>query len=445
MRLGREGDAESVPALVAALATESDDGVRASLVLALGAIGGETASEFLDSLSPEGARETEALSAARVRLSSPSVKVEWLPRVALPNVVFEVPEDLENSAVRMFAKAGVATIEPLQPGLLRSTVAVQASAIMPLPRWTYRIRLLLGEAEGALDDEIALHKLIAQAAIERPWLNWLSAPTETALPYRFSIEGRNPTKETFKGLLSDVRSAFEPAGLIDRPSAYCIEFVLSVVGDRTRLYLKPSFMPDHRFDYRIRDVGASINPVVAATLVRLIPMRTRGAIIDPTCGSGTLLIERGMIDDDCQLVGIDVSPTACAAARENTNAANLSDRASIVCGDALDPANWRSCGLVLANLPFGNRVAQGATQLRELYVGIINRAAEHLSADGRVLLYSANRGILEQSIASSNAFRTLARYRVQSGGLHVHIAVLGRASDTMRPVKPSHSPKRRRR
>lgn len=206
-----------------------------------------------------------------------------------------------------------------------------------------------------------------------------------------------------------------------------------------RLDLRPSFVADNRFDYRLKDVSAGINPVVAAAVARLVPMLTKGVVLDPTCGSATLLIERGLIDRQSHLVGIDISSEACEAANANTQAAGLSHRVQILNGSAVDPANWRVCGLVLANLPFGNRLGRNSTELRILYNGIVDRAGEHLSQDGRLLLYTGNHGLLENAINRQGPFATLSRQRVQSGGLYVHIAILGRGT---RRKKSSHKHRR---
>jgi precorrin-6B methylase 2 len=430
IRLGRTQDAAAIPALTAALESELDGDVRTSLVLALGAIKGEGTEALLRSIQPKGAREAEALSVAIDRVAAPLVKVEWAPHLTLPNMMFEVPENLENPIKRMFLKDGWPAVETERDGLMRCLSPIALDGLSPLPRWVYRMRLLMAEAGRSDSVEASLNELLAQVVAERRWRNWLVVPQGDAIPYRFSVEGRNVSKESLKSALQKIRVSLAPLGLVDRPTGYSVELVLSFLDSGARLYLIPNFTSDNRFRYRLKDVGASINPVVAAALVRLIPMRTIGTIIDPTCGSGTLLVERGFVDDDCHLVGIDVSSTACKAARENIDAARLSHRTTILCGDALDSKNWRPCGLVLANLPFGNRIRHDVVQLRELYRGILERSAEHLSAEGRVLFYTANRGLLEQSIAAAATFRTLARYRVQSGGLHVHIAVLGRSSAT---------------
>lgn len=434
IRLGRTQDRAATPALTAALESERDDDVRASLVLALGAIRGGGTEVLLRSIQPKGAREAEALSVAIDRVTTPLVKVEWAPHLTLPNLMMEVPEKLENPIKRIFLKDGWPAFETERDGLMRCPSPIALDALSPLPRWVYRMRLLMAETGMSDNVDASLNQLLAQVVAECRWRSWLVAPQGVAIPYRFSVEGRNVSKESLKSALQKLRESLEPLGLVDRPTGYSIELVLSFLDSGARLYLVPNFTSDDRFRYRLKDVGASINPVVAAALVRLIPMRTIGTIIDPTCGSGTLLVERAFVDDDCHLVGIDISSTACKAARENIDAAKLSHRTSILCGDALDSRNWRPCGLVLANLPFGNRIRHDAVQLRELYRGILERSAEHLSAEGRVLFYTANRGLLEQSIEAATTFKTLARYRVQSGGLHVHIAVLGRSSAT-RPRK----------
>jgi 23S rRNA G2445 N2-methylase RlmL len=80
---------------------------------------------------------------------------------------------------------------------------------------------------------------------------------------------------------------------------------------------------------------------------------------------------------------------------------------------------------VIANLPYGLRISESKDKLQQLYAGIVRRAEEFLTDKGRLILATAYKEGLERAIKSAK-LKTLARYRVQTGGLHVQVAVLGR-------------------
>jgi 23S rRNA G2445 N2-methylase RlmL len=199
-----------------------------------------------------------------------------------------------------------------------------------------------------------------------------------------------------------------------------------VTSAATKVWFVPTFEPDARFVYRKADVGASISPVIGACLVRLVRIGGAGTTVDPTCGSGTLLIERALLDDDVKLAGIDVSPTAVRAASENVAAAGLQSRITILHGDAADPAKWpKRCNEVIANLPFGGRSASMDRDLKALYRQIVDNIAAILESGGRALLYTANARLLEPEIERHRDRLQLIETRViTAGGMSVRVWLL---------------------
>lgn len=440
IELGRVGNAQAVEPLIEALRQEQEDLVRASLVLALGALGGAHALTTLAELIPAGRAETAALVKALDRLTGKKrAGVAWREGLNLGDVHLEVPQGLEHPLSRRLVQEGLPKSETVRPGLLRLLQPVPATRLDPPPRYIYNLRLPLAQTEPGLSDSAAIQILLKRAAETRSWRTWVapdSADKPIDLPYRLVMEGREPNRTALRSWLDHARAAFAPLGMADSPSAYSCEMVVSWLGPQPTLFFRPRFGVDRRFAYRKRDVNASINPVVAAALVQLIPAPLTGAVLDPTCGSATLLVERALLDKDARLVGIDVSAAALAAARTNLEAAALSGRAILRESDARDPAAWSPCGVLLANLPFGIRSGRDDPDLGQLYRAILVNADTVLGESGRVLLGTANRSSLERAVAAAKVFRILAKYRVQTGGLYVHVVVLGRkAASSGKPAR----------
>jgi 23S rRNA G2445 N2-methylase RlmL len=405
--LGKRGGEGSVAALRAALETEEVGWVRPSMILALGRIGGEEARGALAGIEARSESEAEALRKARDRVSGPATGFTWR---AVTNVFGSVPIGLEDVAIAEAREQGIeATV------VRRGTIAlVKRSAAL---RCVYDVRMLV--AEGAAG---AFAETVRKAEVR--WREWISSASDN-LPYRFSLENVRITKQEFNDLLRLARETFSRQGLTDSPSSYAAMLRVEADDDATRIWLVPTFEADERFNYRVADVGASINPVVGACLARLVRRGDAGMVVDPTCGSGTLLIERAKLDGGTMLAGIDISPTAIRAAAGNVIAAGLAARIAARPGDGGDPATWPDrCEEVLANLPFGMRTED--RNLDGLYRRIVGNIARTLAPGGRALLYTAHAKTLVALLRRTTKLKVTGERRVESGGLQIGVWLLER-------------------
>jgi 23S rRNA G2445 N2-methylase RlmL len=404
--LGKRPGSGAVAALASALAAEEVAWVRPSIILALGKIGGEEARKVLAAIEPRSDAEREALRKARDRISGPATGFAWKNDSPL---FARVPIGLEDVAIAEAGERGIKGTM-IRPG----TIALSSRAAL---RCIDDLRILI--AEGAAAD---FAETVRGAQVR--WRDWISSESDV-LPYRFSLENVRVTKQEFNDLLRLARETFSRQGLFDSPSSYAAMLRVEADADATRIWLVPTFEPDERFAYRVADVGASINPVVGACLARLVRRGDRGVVVDPTCGSGTLLIERAMLDRDTTLSGIDISPTAIRAAAGNVIAASLAARIAIRQGDGGDAASWPDhCDEVLANLPFGIRTEE--RNLDGLYRRIIGNIARTLSPGGRALLYTTRGKTLTALLRRNPKVKVAGERRVSSGGLDAGVWLLER-------------------
>jgi len=402
--LGKRGGAGAVAALRDALAREEMSWVRASMILALGKLGGDEARAVLAGIEARSEGEAEALRKARDRVSGPAVGFSW--RGDAP-MFASVPVGLEDVAIAE-AGAGAAFVR-------RGTIAL-ASRPRGL-RCIYDIRFLI--AEGAKD---AFAETVKNAQVR--WREWINSASDV-LPYRFSLENVRVAKQEFNELLRLARETFSPQGLVDSPSSYAAMLRIEADPDATRIWLVPTFEPDTRFAYRVSDVGASINPVVGACLARLVRRGDRSVVVDPTCGSGTLLIERALLDAQTTLSGIDISPTAIRAATGNVIAAGMAARIAVREGDGGDAAAWPPrCDEVLANLPFGMRTEN--RNLDGLYRRIVGNIARRLNPGGRALLYTTHAKTVVALLRRTTKLKLIEERRVESGGVQIGLWIVER-------------------
>jgi 23S rRNA G2445 N2-methylase RlmL len=409
--LGKHGGAGAIATLRDALAKEDVTWVRPSIILALGKIGGDEVRAALAGVATRSDAEAEALRKALDRVSGPAAGFAWREPVAGVRFFASVPLGLEDVAIAEAAEHRIEATS-VRPGI------IALSARPPVLRCVYDLRLLIAEgAAGAFAETIRSARL--------PWRDWINSESGT-LPYRFSLENVRVARQQFSDLLRLARETFSPMGLIDSPSSYAAMIRVDADEDATRIWFVPTFEPDERFVYRVADVGASINPVVGACLARLVRRGTGGVVVDPTCGSGTLLIERALLDSEAVLSGIDISPTALRAAAGNVIAAGLAARIAVRQGDGGDPAAWpEACTEVLANLPFGLRTED--RNIDGLYRRVIGSIARTLSPAGRALLYTARTKTLEALLRRTPKLNVIMERRVQSGGLLIGVWLMERA------------------
>jgi SAM-dependent methyltransferase len=359
----------------------------------------------------------------------------------------ERPEAERASAVARGIGAG----EP--PGRLPLPEGVAPAEALARLRTIHDVRLLLAEGpslddvgHGELPARVA--SLLAASPALAGWRSWLRSEDAGGaaagasgaagraaageLTYRFALDELRLPKAVFFAVLGAVREALLPLGLRDSPSAYALQ--LTVEAGATRAWLLPSFAADDRFAYRRQDVGAAIHPVVAACLVRLLRGERGGGgprrVLDPTCGSGTLLVERARLGGgELELRGLDASPTAVRAAQANVAAAGLAGRVRIERADATDPRSWRPVDEVVANLPFGRRSRRRDPDLEHLYRRLAEHLARFLEPGGRAVLYTSDAALLDAALAAAGVGRPggpalRERRSVESGGLRVGVWVL---------------------
>lgn len=169
--------------------------------------------------------------------------------------------------------------------------------------------------------------------------------------------------------------------------------------DRATLLLDTSGEPLDRRGYREKTSEAPVRENLAAACVLASGWQGEGPVVDPMCGSGTLLAEAAAIasglapgrlrrrwaferlpgfdaaqwhrirkedlptpNEEVRLFGIDRSRQAIEAARINLSKAGLSERASLEVGDAYDFEPPGEPGLLVVNPAYGERLQENREQ-----------------------------------------------------------------------------------
>jgi putative N6-adenine-specific DNA methylase len=180
-----------------------------------------------------------------------------------------------------------------------------------------------------------------------------------------------------------------------------VRVIAHLAGKRLSLSLDVAGAPLNRRGYRVRPTVAPLKETLAAAILRAVGYTGDEPLMDPMCGSGTFLVEAGLlavhrapgvhrsfgierwpslgaearaslerIRSEARagerrapfpVRGFDRSPEAVEAARANVRAARLEREISIAEADATRPLPLEDLdhGLLVTNPPYGDRLAEG--------------------------------------------------------------------------------------
>lgn len=404
--LGAMGEA-AAPALCAALGREDQAFVRASILLSLGQAGGAQA---LDAVQAHQLRDGDEQEREARRLALDKLmpkKTHTLP--------FELPVQTEVAIATVLGCERLLSEELKRMGVyaqvgsdhrIRAQVKTLAfAAIRTVTLW------LLPGARVPSEDPAAVAADLHRSGLPqriRVLHGDLTGEFRCRVQVNLPVKDRAAWIRAFSAQLGALDSGF-----VDSPSAYELQWIITPAQGGCRVDARLHTHTDHRFDYRKQDVPASINPATAAGLLMLAKahLSSKANIIDPFCGSGTLLVERARLMPCQSLTGVDLSVRAIAAARENLAAAELTAR--IVRGDARNFSLKNPADELMANLPFGNRVGNH-TENEQLYRAFIGNLPNLLKPGGLLLLYTMEQKLMRALLKDMDVINEVC---VPSGGL----------------------------
>jgi putative N6-adenine-specific DNA methylase/tRNA (guanine6-N2)-methyltransferase len=153
-------------------------------------------------------------------------------------------------------------------------------------------------------------------------------------------------------------------------------------------------------------------------------------VLDPFCGSGTILIEAASLRSDIRCLGADRDPEAVAGTRDNAAATGLGHRIEVREADARDLAETyppASVDAVISNPPYGIRLGR-RTNYTDLYRKFLQGCLTVLKPGGRlVILVGKRRAAFNRVIRELDDIRIVTVRVIEIGGVYPAIFVLRRA------------------
>jgi len=204
---------------------------------------------------------------------------------------------------------------------------------------------------------------------------------------------------------------------------YHYEVVVEVEDDHCSVGLRLTKTALHK---RSRQTGglAALNPTLAHAMCVLSEPAEGETVLDPMCGTGTVLIERHSLGP-AVLLGSDLFENAITEARINVEATRVP--AHLIRADARRmPLASGSVDKVICNPPWGRRVLGGRSMWR-LYRPVFGEIERVLRPGGLAVILTLQRRLMEELVGRVRGL-DMAHDRVVSvGGMHPHLYVLRRA------------------
>lgn len=262
-----------------------------------------------------------------------------------------------------------------------------------------RVLLLMGEFEARSFEELF------EKTKALPWEDWIPLQGE------FPVQGKSIKSQLHsvpdcqaivkKAVVERLKQKYRVQWFEETGPRYSIQVAL--LKDRVALTIDTSGAGLHKRGYREGTGDAPIKETLAAALVQLSHWRPGRLLLDPLCGSGTILIEAALLGDNIapgltrrfaaedwpvlgrelwaevraeasakiqdnpmELQGSDIDGRVLAQARSNADNAGVGDKIHFQRRALAEVRSSRKYGCVITNPPYGERL-EDARNVQKLH------------------------------------------------------------------------------
>ncbi len=273
------------------------------------------------------------------------------------------------------------------------------------------------------------YKEIAAAIIDSNIVGFLNQchTSESNSPFGYRVEFKtadyNRDRSEFVKNLARELDESSSGALKNSPSSYEVEIRIVEKNNLCSVYLKLYSFKDNRFEYRKNDLATSINPITAAIVVKSIEkwLRPSAKVIDPFCGTGTMLIERAKLEEYGTLTGVDIFRTAISAATINSKLANVD--IDLIDEDILEYSTPELFDELITNMPFDNKSATH-NKYADLYSGFVKKIPNLVRPGGMAFVYTIEKQLFREVLMDNEKLELLQEIKIESGRLTPHVFVL---------------------
>ena len=218
-------------------------------------------------------------------------------------------------------------------------------------------------------------------------------------PFYFKVSDRlkNKNGKLMKDVAERLAILF-PKLLLNSPHHSEIEIVLKELREnQVNAYLKIMDIENRRFSYRQDTTSFSKKPFLAATLMKLAYPYFDGfsRVLDPFCGSGTLLIERDKARHCHFVMGLDIYGKGLEIAKKNAHKAKLNIH--FVHKDALRFVNSEDFDEIFTDMPTREQMSD-MESLTDLYDRFFKRIPRLVKHNGYVFIYTSELSLVRKNL-----------------------------------------------
>lgn len=257
---------------------------------------------------------------------------------------------------------------------------------------------------------------VAEAIMSAGLPEYIQKRHEGQTPFYFRIDLRtrlvlNEKSQYVKRLAAELERL---SGHQLQNSASNYEVELRITENRQgqySVYLVMHTFPDTRFAYRRHALATSMHPVRAAEIAALADEYTAedATVLDPFCGTGTLLIERYRRKKAANLYGVDIYGEAIEQGRENAQMAKVP--VYFINRDFKDFTHSYQFDEIITELP-SRSDKMTADMLHDLYRTFVGKLPEWMKDAGQVIVCTTEEGWLASLAAQSGYLKTEAVYHL---------------------------------
>ena len=247
----------------------------------------------------------------------------------------------------------------------------------------------------------------AKKIVDAGFIDFLEERHGEEAPFYFRIECKSKMpldkKSAFTRKMADYLEQFSARMLINSTSRYEVELrLIENKEGNFNVLVKLGTWKDMRFTYRKEVIATSIKPVNAALTVALAKdyIKPEGKVLDPFCGTGTMLIERHKQVPANTSYGIDIYGEAIEKAKVNTETAH--QIIHYINRDFFDFKHEYLFDEIITNMPMAT-AKKSEKDIYDLYRRFFKKAGEHLTEDGTIIMYTHNLEMVKE-LAKKNEF-----------------------------------------
>jgi len=204
-----------------------------------------------------------------------------------------------------------------------------------------------------------------------------------------------------------------------------VEFWATQIGGELLVAVRLSDEHMRHRDYKIAHRPGSLRPSIAAAMAWLSEPRDDDIVLDPFCGTGTVLIERAQMARYKNLIGSDRDPGAIRAARENIGPRYKPIELHEDWDAGSLPLADDSVTKIVSNLPWGIKHGSHAAN-RRLYADWIAELNRVLASKGKMVLLTSEWRLM-RDLADRGALAVQKMMRVTVLGMRASLYVCAKS------------------